>query len=90
MIRLKNCSLAGAYFIECNFKGSILVNAEISSCWFIDCCLDNVRWKNITDNALTELKGHKEQISSLAFNFNDKILASGSSDNTIKLWDTNT
>ena len=36
------------------------------------------------------MQGHRDFINSLAFDNNGKLLASGSSDRTIKLWDLQT
>src|SRR5947209_6904728 len=40
-----------------------------------------------TGSGIVTLKGHKEEIFSVAFTPNGKFLATGSFDNTIKLWD---
>ena len=36
------------------------------------------------------MKGHNDSVSSVAFNHNGTLLASGSYDNTIKLWNLET
>ena len=36
------------------------------------------------------IKGHKKKVMSIAFDHNGKTLASGSTDNTVKLWDVKT
>ena len=36
------------------------------------------------------LKGHKDLVNCLKFNYNGKILISGSNDKTIKLWNMDT
>jgi WD40 repeat protein len=43
-----------------------------------------------TGELLHTLKGHTNQVSSLAISYNGQIIASGSSDKTIKLWDLQT
>src|SRR5260370_29720498 len=40
-----------------------------------------------TAGSIVTLKGHKEEIYSVAFTPDGKFLATGSFDNTIKLWD---
>ena len=47
-----------------------------------------VSWKNAT--CVGTLTGHSHWVNSLAFSQRDRLLASGSSDNTIKLWDVAT
>ncbi|KAF4342879.1 vegetatible incompatibility het-e-1 [Fusarium beomiforme] len=42
------------------------------------------------NNCLQALKGHREEVNSLAFSENDKLLASGSPDETVRIWDTDT
>jgi WD40 repeat protein len=43
-------------------------------------------WDMTNLKNIIELKGHTDQVSAIAFSANGKILASGSSDKTIRLW----
>ena len=45
--------------------------------------------KTIAETTLT-FKGHKDQINSVAFSPNGNLIASGSSDNTVKVWNSKT
>jgi WD40 repeat protein len=45
--------------------------------------------KTIAETTLT-FKGHKDQINSVAFSPNGNVIASGSSDNTVKVWNSKT
>ena len=39
-----------------------------------------------TQTEIATLQGHSGSVNSVAFNFSGTVLASGSKDNTIKLW----
>ena len=43
-----------------------------------------------TEKTIAILKGHNSFVNSVAFNYNGTIIASGSDDNTIKLWNIET
>ena len=43
-----------------------------------------------TKTEIVSLLGHKDKVTSVAFNSTGTILASGSEDNTIKLWNVET
>ena len=49
-----------------------------------------LNWNVETKTEIATLKGHSYYVNSVAFNTNGTILASGSSDNTIKLWNVET
>lgn len=42
--------------------------------------------KRVLDNAVSVLRGHEDEINTLAFSPNGATLASGSADNTVRLW----
>ncbi|MBW4660059.1 MAG: serine/threonine protein kinase [Drouetiella hepatica Uher 2000/2452] len=44
-------------------------------------------WSNLWSNISGSTLGHQDRISALAFSRNGRILASGSSDGSVKLWD---
>ena len=44
----------------------------------------------ITLKKLTTLQSHKGSVNSISFNYNGRILASGSNDGTIRLWNMDT
>jgi WD40 repeat protein len=49
-----------------------------------------ILWKVGQTEPLHHLKGHKDTVQRVAFNFDGKILATACMDATVKLWDTTT
>ena len=43
-------------------------------------------WEALTGKLVKIIRGHSDEINSIAFSPNGEILASGSSDSTIGLW----
>ncbi len=50
----------------------------------------NKKSSNLPTQLYKELKGHNGDINAIAFSSNGRVLASGSNDNTVKLWDIQT
>ncbi len=89
--RLRELAAQAALLRDRNLQTSLLLGLEVFSRWDIPqtrgVLLDNVQ----SDPQLQQfLSGHSDSVNSVAFSPNGKILASGSADGTILLWDTET
>ncbi|CAD8214568.1 unnamed protein product [Paramecium octaurelia] len=86
-IRNRDTSLVGENFVRCNFNGSEFDNVDISGMNLNQAQLFNCQWKNIKIHELNKLDGHSSTIYSICYSPDGTILASGSADKSIRLWD---
>ncbi|CAK82618.1 unnamed protein product (macronuclear) [Paramecium tetraurelia] len=89
-VRIKDTSLVGGNFVRCNFNGSEFDNVDISGMNLNQAQLFNCKWKNIKIHELNKLDGHSSCVNSVNFSPDGTTLASGSYDNSIRLWDVKT
>jgi WD40 repeat protein len=59
----------------------VITDATLNNCEFVDSDLRNLKYGRYPD-----FIGHNESVNSVAFSPHGKYLASGSRDNTVKLW----
>jgi WD40 repeat protein len=59
----------------------IITDARLNSCEFVETDLRNLKYGRYPD-----FIGHSSDVKSVAFSPDSKYLASGSADNTVKLW----
>ncbi|CAD8072777.1 unnamed protein product [Paramecium sonneborni] len=86
-IRIKNTSLNGASFAKCDLSGSQFQNFKIHGINLNGAILINCKWKNLYINELHKIEGHIGNVDSVCISTDGLILASGSSDTSIRLWD---
>ncbi|CAD8129532.1 unnamed protein product [Paramecium sonneborni] len=89
-IKIKNTSLVGINFVRCNLSGSEFENVDISGMNLNGAQLLYCKWKNLKFHELYKLDGHTDYVKSVCFSPDGTILASGSADNSIHLWDVKT
>ncbi|CAD8196859.1 unnamed protein product [Paramecium pentaurelia] len=89
-IRIENSSLVGANFVKCNLSGSEFQNVEISGMNLNGAELFNCKWNNLKIHKLNKLDGHTWSVLSVCFSPDGTMLASGSRNQPICLWDFRT
>ena len=89
-IKIKNADLDQGMFNETNFSNAEIENTNISRCNLDNCNFQGAKLKNV-DLGIpkADFLGHKESVNSIMFSKDGKYLISGSSDNSIKIWDFN-
>ena len=89
-IKIKNADLDQGMFNETNFKNTEIENTNFSRCILNNSNFEGAKLKNIRlEFGIPKMKllGHNDQVNSIVFSRDGKYLISGSSDNSIKVWD---
>ncbi|CAD8172182.1 unnamed protein product [Paramecium pentaurelia] len=86
-IRIENTSLISGNFVRCNLSGSEFDNVDISGVNLNGAELFNCKWKNLKIHELNKLDDHSGWILSVCLSSDGNILASGSGDKSIRIWD---
>jgi serine/threonine protein kinase len=85
---------AGQFFSAVAFSndGDILASGgdETIRLWYVNPGHERPSLRLLERLERNPLKGHREEVTSVAFSSNGQTLASGSADKTIKLWNVNT
>ncbi|CAD8118035.1 unnamed protein product [Paramecium primaurelia] len=89
-IKIEKTSLEGANVFRSNFCESQFNNFNINGINLNGALLLNCKWKNLRIHELNKLSGHSDQVRSIYFSPDGNTLASGSSHNSISLWDVKT
>ncbi|CAD8204075.1 unnamed protein product [Paramecium pentaurelia] len=89
-IKIKNTSLIGASFVKCDLSESQFENVKINGINLNGAQLFNCKWKNLQMNELHKLEGHSSDVNSVCFSPDGTMLASGSAEKSIHLWDVKT
>ncbi|CAD8104437.1 unnamed protein product [Paramecium primaurelia] len=89
-IKISNTSLIGGNFTKCNLTNSKFDNVNINGINLSGAQLFNCNWKQLKINDLYQIDGHTKAVWSVCFSPDANTLASGSGDNSIRLWDVKT
>ncbi|CAK92961.1 unnamed protein product, partial (macronuclear) [Paramecium tetraurelia] len=89
-IRIKNTSIEGGNFAKCNLSRSEFTDVNINEINLNGAQMFNCKWYNLIINDLYSFYGHQASVETVGFSSDGTTLASGSRDNSIRLWDAKT
>ncbi|CAD8191712.1 unnamed protein product [Paramecium pentaurelia] len=89
-IKIEDTSLVGAKLVLCNLRESQFNNANISLIYLYEALQFNCKLVNLRIHELNKLNGHTSSVKQICFSPDGNILASGSDDKSIRLWDVKT
>ncbi|CAD8104198.1 unnamed protein product [Paramecium sonneborni] len=89
-IQSGNTSIFGANLAKCNLSESKFENININGINLNGAKLFNCEWKNLRINEQLQMNGHSQVVKTICFSPDGTTLASGSNDQSIRLWDAKT
>ena len=86
-VRIPRADLSDSVLHQTNFSKSNLSSVTFTNAFLKDADLSSSRMENVKFGEKASLKGNSSLVFSLSFSPDGKILASGSCDNPIQLWE---
>ena len=89
-VKLSGVNLSGADLTKTNLQRSCLDRADLSDCKLIQPRLEGANLARAKFGRKPAFKGHGDKVAAVCFSPDDTLIASGSHDHTVRVWETAT